>query len=118
MTKWGELPMGRCSLLVGLGSSSQSLDQLALMFREFWRISWRFWGAMSLTWLSLPVSIHKRGVRPAVFAKTAVALVEGGGKPRHSWHPHCTGGLESLRTCRSARTPAHAVKIRAKHTPL
>ncbi len=38
--------------LVGLRSSSQSLDQLALMFREFWKISWRFrggGGAMSLT---------------------------------------------------------------------
>ncbi len=33
-----------------------------------------FWG---LTWLSLPVSIHKRGVRPAIFAETAVTLVEG-----------------------------------------
>ncbi len=42
-----------------------------------------FWGP---TWLSWPVSIHKRGVRPAVFAETAVALVEGGGKQRHSWH--------------------------------
>ncbi len=50
MTKWGELPMGRCSLLVGLRISSQSLDQLVLMFREFWRISWRFRGdMMSLT---------------------------------------------------------------------
>ncbi len=38
----GELPMRRCSLLVGLRSSSQYLDQLALMFREFWRISCRF----------------------------------------------------------------------------
>ncbi len=45
----GELPMGRCSLLVGLRSSSQSFDQPALLFREFWRISWRFRGAMSLT---------------------------------------------------------------------
>ncbi len=43
----GELPMRRCSLLVGLRSSSQSLDQLALLFREFWRISWRFRGAMT-----------------------------------------------------------------------
>ncbi len=34
--------MGRCSLLVGLRSSSQSLDQIALLLREFWRISWRF----------------------------------------------------------------------------
>ncbi len=41
--------MGRCSPLVGLRSSTQSLDQLALLFREFWRISWRFRGAMSLT---------------------------------------------------------------------
>ncbi len=40
----GELPMGRCSPLVGLRSSSQSLDQLELMFREFWKISWRFQG--------------------------------------------------------------------------
>ncbi len=36
--------MGRCSLLVGLRSSSQPLDQLALLFREFWGISGRFWG--------------------------------------------------------------------------
>ncbi len=41
--------MGRCSLLVGLSSSCQSLDQLALIFREFQRISWRLQGAMSLT---------------------------------------------------------------------
>ncbi len=34
--------MGRHSPLVGLSSSSQSLDQLELLFREFWRISWRF----------------------------------------------------------------------------
>ncbi len=34
MTKWEELPMGRCSLLAGLRSSSQSLDQIALLFRE------------------------------------------------------------------------------------
>ncbi len=44
MTKWEELPMGRCSLLVGLRSSSQFLDQLALLFREFWRISWGYEG--------------------------------------------------------------------------
>ncbi len=31
MTKWEELPMGRCSLLVGLRSSSQYLDQIALL---------------------------------------------------------------------------------------
>ncbi len=36
--------MGWCSLLEGFRSSSQSLDQLALLFREFWRISWRFRG--------------------------------------------------------------------------
>ncbi len=35
------------------------------------------------TWLNLPVSFHKRGVRPAVFAETADALVEGEGKQRH-----------------------------------
>ncbi len=35
VTKWEELPMGRCSLLVGLRSSSQSLDQVTLLFREF-----------------------------------------------------------------------------------
>ncbi len=29
---------------VGLRSSSQSLDQLALAFREFWIISWRLRG--------------------------------------------------------------------------
>ncbi len=40
----GELPMGRCSRLAGLRSSSQSLDHLALLFKEFWRISWRFRG--------------------------------------------------------------------------
>ncbi len=40
----GDLPMGRCSLLVRLKSSSQSLDQLALIFREFWRIAWRLRG--------------------------------------------------------------------------
>ncbi len=34
----GELSMGRCSLLVGLRSSSQSLDQLALLLRELWNI--------------------------------------------------------------------------------
>ncbi len=34
MTKWDELPMARCSLLVGLRFSSQSSDQLALLFRE------------------------------------------------------------------------------------
>ncbi len=34
----GELPSGRCSLLLGLRSSSHTLDKLALMFREFWRI--------------------------------------------------------------------------------
>ncbi len=49
VAKWGELPMGRCSLLVWLRFSSQSLDQLALLLKEFWRISWRFRGAMSLT---------------------------------------------------------------------
>ncbi len=43
------LPMGRCSLLVGLRSSSQTLDHIALLLREFSRISWRFRGAMSLT---------------------------------------------------------------------
>ncbi len=32
MTKWEELPMGRCSLLVGLRSSSQSLDQIFFQF--------------------------------------------------------------------------------------
>ncbi len=37
----GELPMGRCSPLVGLRSSSRFLP---LMFREFWKISWRFQG--------------------------------------------------------------------------
>ncbi len=36
--------MGRCSLLVGLRFSFQSLDQMALMFREFWRIPGRFRG--------------------------------------------------------------------------
>ncbi len=30
MTKWEELPMGRCSLLVGLRSSPQSLDLIAV----------------------------------------------------------------------------------------
>ncbi len=40
VTKWEELPMGRCSLLVGLGSSSQSLDQIAQVLLEFWRITW------------------------------------------------------------------------------
>ncbi len=38
-----------------------------------------FWGP---TWLSLPVSIHNRGVWLTVFAVIAVALVEGGGKQR------------------------------------
>ncbi len=28
-------------------------------------------------WLSLPVSIHKKGVRPTIFSEVAVALVEG-----------------------------------------
>ncbi len=32
----GELPMGMYSILVVLGSSFKSLDQLVLMFREFW----------------------------------------------------------------------------------
>ncbi len=40
---------GKCSLLVGLKSSSQSLDRLALMFGEFWRISLRFRETLSLT---------------------------------------------------------------------
>ncbi len=35
VTKWEELPIRRCSLLAGLRSSSQSLDQIALLFREF-----------------------------------------------------------------------------------
>ncbi len=39
---------GKCSLLVGLKSSSQSLDRLALMFGEFWRISLRFRETLSL----------------------------------------------------------------------
>ncbi len=33
--KWEELPMGRCSLLFGLRSSFQCLDQIALLLREF-----------------------------------------------------------------------------------
>ncbi len=36
--------MGRCPLLVGMRSSSQSLDQLAMMLRELWRISWQLMG--------------------------------------------------------------------------
>ncbi len=44
-----ELKMGRRSLLVGLRSSSQSVDQLALMYRELWRMSRRLRRAMSLT---------------------------------------------------------------------
>ncbi len=48
--------MGRCSPLVGLRSSTQSVDQLALLFREFWRVSWRFRGAMSLTSSAYPGS--------------------------------------------------------------
>ncbi len=51
-----------------LDSGSHSLVAI-YMSKKF------FWGP---TWLSLPVSIHKRGARPAVFAETAVALVEGG----------------------------------------
>ncbi len=43
----GELPMGRCSLLVGLRSSSQFLDQLALMFLGV--LENIMVGAMSLT---------------------------------------------------------------------
>ncbi len=35
VTKWEELPMGMCSLFVGLRSSSQFLDRLALTFKEF-----------------------------------------------------------------------------------
>ncbi len=34
MTKWEVLPMGRCSLLVGLRSSSRSLDQIVLLFNK------------------------------------------------------------------------------------
>ncbi len=34
-------------------------------------------GSHSQTWLSMPVSIHKRCVRLAVFAETADALAEG-----------------------------------------
>ncbi len=37
-------PMEWYSPLVELWSSYQSLDQLALMFGEFWRISWRVRG--------------------------------------------------------------------------
>ncbi len=35
VAKWEELPTGRCSLLVGLRSSSQSLDLLAFMLGRF-----------------------------------------------------------------------------------
>ncbi len=34
----GELPMGRCSLLVGLRSSSQSLDKLAHLDFNFFTV--------------------------------------------------------------------------------
>ncbi len=44
VTKSGELPVGRYSFLAGLRSSSQSLDQVALTCREFWRISWCYGG--------------------------------------------------------------------------
>ncbi len=40
--------MGRCSLLMGLRSSSQSSDQLALTFIELLRISWQLRGAFDV----------------------------------------------------------------------
>ncbi len=42
------LSIGNCSLLVGLRSSSQPLDQLVLTLRELWRISWRLREVMKL----------------------------------------------------------------------
>ncbi len=45
---WG-VTSGRYSRLVGLRSGSQSLDQLVLAFREFWKIPWRLREVMSLT---------------------------------------------------------------------
>ncbi len=35
------------------------------------------------TWLSLPPSIHKGGVRSAIFYDTVAALFKGGGKHNH-----------------------------------
>ncbi len=49
VAKLGEPPIRRRTLLMLLRSRSQSLDQLALTFREFSRILWRLRGAVSLT---------------------------------------------------------------------
>ncbi len=42
----GGVTNGKVLAFGGLRSSSQSLDQLALLFREFWKLPWRCpgWG--------------------------------------------------------------------------
>ncbi len=49
VTKLGGVINGRCTLLLGLRSNSQSLDHLALAFRELWRMSWWLREAICLT---------------------------------------------------------------------
>ncbi len=44
----GRVTNGKVLAFGGVEVQPQSLDQLALLLREFWRISWRFREAISL----------------------------------------------------------------------